>query len=124
MANEVTRLIKEAAYWTAQAEQQAVQLKALEAEVEVRKSLHDAEKQIWILEEKRRHYQMLLDHSLQERRPQDWRQQSDVKSPGSCCFSKDFGNRNFSPMGTCLTGTCSSARTRSKASLAHTAFAY
>ncbi|CAN7939809.1 unnamed protein product [Ixodes hexagonus] len=58
------------------------------------------------------------------RRPQDWRQQSNVKSPGSCCFSKDFGDRNFSPMGTCLTGTCSSARTRSKASLAHPAFAY
>uniref|UniRef100_A0A147BFZ4 Putative e3 ubiquitin ligase n=1 Tax=Ixodes ricinus TaxID=34613 RepID=A0A147BFZ4_IXORI len=67
MANEVTRLIKEAGHWTARAKRQAVQLKALEAEVgETKKLLQDAEKRIRILKEKRHHDHMLLDHSLQE----------------------------------------------------------
>lgn len=68
MANEVTCLIKEAGHWTARAKRQAVQLKALEAEVgETKKLLQDAEKRIRILKEKRHHDHMLLDHSLQER---------------------------------------------------------
>ncbi|XP_040063176.1 E3 ubiquitin-protein ligase TRAIP-like [Ixodes scapularis] len=67
MANEVTCLIKEAGHWTARAKRQAVQLKALEAEVgETKKLLQDAEKRIRILKEKRHHDHMLLDHSLQE----------------------------------------------------------
>ncbi|CAN8006236.1 unnamed protein product [Ixodes hexagonus] len=70
MANEVTRLIKEAGHWTARAKQHASRLKALEAETgHLRSLLQDAERRIQILKEKRHRDHTLLSKSILEESP-------------------------------------------------------